>query len=285
MRRARAAARSGSRSPGPACCPAAAAASTSAASTSTTGSSTTCSRRASSRSSTLYHWDLPQALEDAGGWPERATADAFVEYVETVVDGTARRPRAALGDAQRAVLLLVARLRRRRARSRPDRRPRGTAALHHVLLSHGLAVEALRRESPGAQVGIVLDSWPVHPATDDEARRRGGPWRRTASGTRLFFDPMLRGRYPADVLERLGDEAPPVHDGDLETDLCAARLRRREQLLAHGRPRGRRRTDRRSRCRRCDTPKTAMGWEIYPDALVRAADPAPPRVRRRSRST
>ena len=73
---------------------------------------------------TLYHWDLPQALEDAGGWPLRVTAEAFVEYVE----------------------LVAARL---------------------VLLSHGLAVQALRRECPDAEVGIVLDSWPIHPASDD----------------------------------------------------------------------------------------------------------------------
>jgi len=163
---------------------------------------------------TLYHWDLPQALEDAGGWPVRETAEAFVAYVEAVA--------ARLGDRVQhwathnepycpSWLGYVAGV---HAPGRTDVRD-GAAAVHHVLLSHGLAVEVLRRDCPGARVGIVLDSWPAHPATDDPADAAVA---READGfrTRLFFDPILRGSYPEDVLELLGDAAPPVREGDLE---------------------------------------------------------------------
>ena len=88
------------------------------------------------------------------------------------------------------------------------------AAAHHVLLSHGLAVEALRRECPAAEVGIVLDSWPVYPASDDP-RDADGREEQDGFRNRLFFDPVLRGSYPEDVLEHLGDSPPPVRDGDL----------------------------------------------------------------------
>ena len=142
-----------------------------------------CSRPASSPSSTLYHWDLPQALEDAGGWPERATADAFVEYVET-----SSRPR--LGDRVRhwvthnepycpSWLGYVVGV------HAPGRTTvaAGTArAVHHVLLSHGLAVEALRRESPGARSGSSSTPGPsIRPPTTRATPRR--PVRRTASAT------------------------------------------------------------------------------------------------------
>ena len=101
---------------------------------------------------------------------------------------------------------------------RPGRTSVGDAlaACHHALLGHGWAVEALRRAAPDAEVGIVLDPWPIHPATDspeDIAAARAEDGVRN----RWFFDPLLRGEYPEDVLERFADVAPPVRDGDLAT--------------------------------------------------------------------
>jgi beta-glucosidase len=213
---------------------------------------------------TLYHWDLPQALEDAGGWPVRETAEAFVGYVEAVA--------ARLGDRVAdwathnepycaAWLGYVVGV---HAPGRTEVRD-GAAAVHHVLLSHGLAVEAIRRESKGARVGIVLDSWPVHPATDDPADLAAA---HEADGfrTRLFFDPILRGRYPEDVLDRLGDAAPPVRDGDLE--LIAAPLdfvgvNNYSRTVVSASAEGGATVEGPAH----DAPTTAMGWEIYPDGL------------------
>jgi beta-glucosidase len=213
---------------------------------------------------TLYHWDLPQALEDAGGWPVRETAEAFAAYVEAVA--------ARLGDRVQhwathnepfcaSWLGYVAGI---HAPGRTDVRD-GAAAVHHVLLSHGLAVDVLRRDCPGSHVGIVLDSWPAHPATDDPADAAAA---READGfrTRLFFDPILRGRYPDDVLERLGDAAPPVRDGDLErisAPLDFVGVNNYSRMIVRAGEDGGPPID----VRAADAPTTAMGWEVYPDGL------------------
>ena len=214
---------------------------------------------------TLYHWDLPQKLEDAGGWPERSTVSAFVEYVDVV----ARR----LGDRVRHwvthnepycsswlghVVGLHA----------PGRKAvaAGTAALHHVLLSHGLAVDALRRACPGAEVGIVLDAWPVYPATDDP-RDAAAVWEADGFRNRLFFDPVLRGAYPVDVLERLGADAPPVRAGDLETiaaPLDFVGVNCYSRTVVRAAPEGAGVVEVPPR----DAPTTAMGWEVYPNGLA-----------------
>ena len=193
----------------------------------------------------------PQALENAGGWPSRATAEAFGEYVEIV----ARR----LGDRVRDWLTqnepyCVSRLGYALGLHAPASGPRyPPQSLPRITsFSHGLAVEVLRRESPESEVGIVLDSWPVYPASDDlrdaEAAREADGFR-----NRLFFDPVLRGTYPAtssrsSAIRRPGSRRRPGRD------LGADRLRRAEQLLADDRrsglPRGGRRTSRTAARRR-----------------------------------
>ena len=90
------------------------------------------------------------------------------------------------------------------------------AAAHHLLLSHGWAVEAIRRAAPGAQVGITLNLSHAYPASDtpeDEA----AAWEVDGGTNRWFLDPIFRGAYPADLLERNELVAPLVRDGDLET--------------------------------------------------------------------
>ncbi len=164
---------------------------------------------------TLYHWDLPQELEDAGGWPARDTAARFADYA-TLVHG-------ALGDRVPYWTTLnepwcSAFLGYASGAHAPGRQDAGDAlrAVHHLLLGHGLAVEAIRAADPRAQVGITLNVHAVSPATPDDvdaARRIDG------LGNRLFLDPLLRGEYPADVLADLADVCDFAHvqDGDLAT--------------------------------------------------------------------
>ncbi|MFP3902238.1 MAG: glycoside hydrolase family 1 protein, partial [Acidimicrobiia bacterium] len=110
---------------------------------------------------TLYHWDLPQALEDAGGWPERATAERFADYADLVG--------AALGDRVRRWRTVnepwcAAMLGYAAGIHAPGRTDAGAAvaAAHHLLLGHGLAVDALRPHvGPGAEIGITLNPYPV----------------------------------------------------------------------------------------------------------------------------
>jgi beta-glucosidase len=155
---------------------------------------------------TLYHWDLPQPLEDVGGWPQRDTASRFAEYAGIVAE--------ALGDQVGAWITLnepwcSAWLGYGSGEHAPGHRDvgRATAATHHLLLGHGTATQAIRSVVPRADVGISLNLLPVRPATDHEAdvaaaRRVDG------NRNRLFLDPLLRGRYPADMLEHYRGQAP-----------------------------------------------------------------------------
>jgi len=149
---------------------------------------------------TLYHWDLPQELEDAGGWPARDTAERFAEYAGLVVDALGDRVRhwTTLNEPFCAALLGYA-----AGVHAPGRREPAAAlaAVHHLLLGHGLAVQALRAGG-AAEVGITVNLYAVSPATDtpadaDAARRVDG------LQNRLWLDPVLLGRYPADLVEDL----------------------------------------------------------------------------------
>jgi beta-glucosidase len=211
----------------------------------------------------LYHWDLPQPLEDAGGWPARDTAAAFAEYAAVVAGRLGDRvPRWITHNEPYCASFLGYEL----GLHAPGRRDRAAAiaASHHLLLSHGLAVEAIRAAAPDAAVGIVLDSWPAHPASDDPADAAAA---RVVDGmrNRWFFDPVLRGSYPADVLELFAEAAPPVREGDLETiavpiDFLGVNNYSRTLVRAGAEPWG---TDVRAPA----APLTAMGWEIYPAGL------------------
>nr|WP_174720539.1 GH1 family beta-glucosidase [Amycolatopsis sp. BJA-103] len=167
---------------------------------------------------TLYHWDLPQVLEDGGGWASRETAFRFAEYAETIVARLGDRVAnwSTLNEPWCAAMLGYA-----SGIHAPGRRePRAAvAAAHHLLLGHGLAMDVLRRHAPAASSGITLNLYPVSTAdpsstVDIEAARRVDGLQ-----NRLFLDPVLRGSYPADLvadLAPLGFEEL-VREGDLAT--------------------------------------------------------------------
>jgi beta-glucosidase len=155
---------------------------------------------------TLYHWDLPQALQDAGGWPSRETAERFAEYAALVHERLSDRVgiwttlnepwcSAFLGHAQ--------------GRHAPGIQDDGAAlrAAHHLLLGHGMAVRAMREQGADSRFGLTLNLYPIDPATEDPADADAAR-RIDCLANRLFLDPVLRGRYPED--------APPlpIQDGD-----------------------------------------------------------------------
>ena len=163
----------------------------------------------------LFHWDLPQELEEAGGWPERATAEAFAAYADVVAKQLGDRVKDWITHNEPFCTSWLGYGLGVHAPGRTSVKD-ALAAAHHALLAHGWAVDAVRRAAPDAEVGIVLDSWPIHPASDSP-EDRAVAWAEDGVRNRWFFDPLLRGAYPEDVLERFADDAPPVRDGDLAT--------------------------------------------------------------------
>jgi beta-glucosidase len=165
---------------------------------------------------TLYHWDLPQALEDAGGWPARDTALRFADYAAVVGEALADRVRrwCTVNEPWCASMLGYAGGVHAPGRADPAA---AVAASHHLLLGHGLAVDALRSVlRDDAEVAITLNPYPVVPASDgeldvDAARRVDGV------ANRLWYDAVLLGRYPDDVLADFATVSDLAHvrDGDL----------------------------------------------------------------------
>jgi beta-glucosidase len=166
---------------------------------------------------TLYHWDLPQALEDKGGWTNRDTAYRFAEYAAVMHEALGDRVRiwTTLNEPWCAAFLGYAAGVHAPGRQEPTA---ALAAAHHLLLAHGLATQELRRRDGDATLGITLNLTvpdPLDPSSEDDrdaARRIDGQF------NRIFLDPVLRGSYPEDVLrdvEHLG-LTDSIRKGDLE---------------------------------------------------------------------
>jgi beta-glucosidase len=163
---------------------------------------------------TLYHWDLPQVLQDRGGWTNRATADAFVEYANVVTRRLGDRVKDWMTHNEPWVAAFVGHL---FAAHAPGLRDLATAlaAAHNILLSHGKAVPVIRANVPGTRVGIVHNlEWveAASPRPEDVAAAA----RHDGAFNRWFLDAVFRGRYPEDLLSWYGADAPRVQAGDLE---------------------------------------------------------------------
>ena len=156
---------------------------------------------------TLFHWDLPQALQDEGGFAERATAEAFVEYADVVTRHLGDRVKKWITHNEPSVYAFVGHVWGAHA---PGLRQRslGLQVMHHLLLSHGWSVPVIRQNSPGAQVGAALNinySQPASPSHYDYHawRYQDGLW------VRWVTDPLYGRHYPADLV------AEAVETGDL----------------------------------------------------------------------
>jgi beta-glucosidase len=211
---------------------------------------------------TLYHWDLPQVLEDAGGWAVRSTADAFAAYAEVV----ARR----LGDRAAAIATLnepwcSAELGYRLGTHAPGRTDpdAANAAAHHLLVAHGLAVRAVRATASRTPVGIVFNLEPKRPASTHPldlevaavVHDRYNRW---------YLDPVMGLDYPPDGLRASGWKRGEVRPGDMgliatPIDFVGVNYYTsrtvRSPLLPPRPPEG-------------AAEVTSMGWEIDPAGLT-----------------
>ena len=213
---------------------------------------------------TLYHWDLPQALEDRGGWPKRETAEAFAEYTEVVAGRLGDRVRHWITQNEPWVVSWLGYGLGVHAPGRKTERG-ALAAGHHVLLAHGRAAEVIRREAPHSEVGITLDLVPTYPFSDAEADVEAA---RQCDGfrNRWFLEPVVGHGYPDDMIERYAEILPTIEDGDMETiavplDFLGVNYYTRSVVRAgiDGAAPTPVETE--------DAEHTEMGWEVYPSGL------------------
>jgi beta-glucosidase len=213
---------------------------------------------------TLYHWDLPQYLDDKGGWINRETAFAFATYAEKVVER--------FGDKVVSYCtfnepLCAAFLGYRWGQHAPGFKDNrlGYQAAHHLLLAHGLALPAMRKHAPNAEHGIVLNFAPSYPEGDsslditaaDIVREGGDDW---------FLRPLLTGEYSEVLSQHHPEWLPTLLPGDLDIisrpiDYIGINFYTRHVVKADadGAP---------SMVPQSAAPATDIGWEIYPKALT-----------------
>jgi beta-glucosidase len=210
---------------------------------------------------TLNHWDLPDALQANGGWAHRDTVHRFVEYAEGI--------QARMGDRLASIAThnepwVMSVLGHEMGIFAPGVKSRATAAQvsHHLLLSHGLAVQALRAEDTKAKLGIVLNLSPIHPATSsaaDLAKTQLEDGRLL----RWYLDPLFKAQYPQDVLDDLEADAPQIHENDLKNiavplDFLGVNYYSRSVVSA----------DNSWQAGSSGLAVTEMNWEVYPQGLT-----------------
>ncbi|MBC8336193.1 MAG: beta-glucosidase [Anaerolineales bacterium] len=223
---------------------------------------------------TLYHWDLPQALQDEGGWEVRSTAEAFVEYTEAITRALGDRVKDWITINEPAVVAWIGNDIGEHAPGYQDMR-RAIPVSYHVMLAHGWAVPIIRRNSPNSEVGITLNvGWreaASNSSFDLDAVREGdGKW------TRWFSDPLYGRGYPADVIADFEKQGylPKgmdfIKEGDLNaiatpTDFLGVNYYNREVVRSDASD-----NEPQTVFEKPKTPEnwTEMGWEIYPEGLA-----------------
>jgi len=216
---------------------------------------------------TLYHWDLPQALQDQGGWANRDTVYAFRDYAAVVGGRLGDRVAHWITHNEPWVVAFVGHESGIHAPGITDL-PTALQVSHHLLLSHGEATRVLRdNRNERTQVGITLNLSPVHAASEDEEDRAAA---RRFDGylNRWFLDPVFVGTYPEDMVAWYGDRAPAVQEGDLESisgkvDFLGVNYYTRRVMAAD--PEGGFLQVRGVKPE--SSEYTDMDWEIYPEGL------------------
>jgi beta-glucosidase len=207
---------------------------------------------------TLYHWDLPQVLEDRGGWPARETAEAFGDYAAVVAERLCDRVTDWMTINEPYIVAAQGYLTGDHAPGRSSLTA-SLAASHHVLLAHGLGLAAIKSVAATARVGIVINFTPVTPvgASPAAVERQ----RLTEEfENRWYIDPVGGKGYPTFAVERLGWDQSEVKSGDMDLiatpiDALGVNYYTRKMVGAlageqHGRGH-----------------ETAIGWEIHPQSL------------------
>lgn len=210
---------------------------------------------------TLYHWDLPQALQDEGGWDNRNTAHAFADYTALMVKRLGDRVNYWTTFNEPSVITFIGFLTGEHAPGFKDQRMAYQVA-HHLMLAHGLGMQTIRTIKPDAKAGIVLNLWMSEPASDsaDDLASANKFWDENET---LFLDPLFKGHYPPAVYDMVGKNMPKIQDGDLaliaqKMDYVGINYYSRNVLTAKG------------KVEKIEGSEyTEMGWEVCAPALRR----------------
>ncbi len=229
---------------------------------------------------TLYHWDLPQILEDEGGWPNRKTAYAFAEYTEAVSRRLGDRVKHWITHNEPWCASILGYQTGEHAPGIKDW-PKALAASHHLMLSHGLSVGILRRNSPDSLIGITNALMHVQPASGSYEDREAY---RHLDGTvnRWFMDPLYRRCYPADIVADHRESGyisreglSFVYPGDMDLiaapiDFLGVNYYSRQIARSTAIPESKNAP--RDIFALPPDQRTDMGWEVYPDGLTRVLE-------------
>ena len=220
---------------------------------------------------TLYHWDLPQSLQDEGGWPARIMADAFVEYADVVSRTLGDRVKNWITLNEPWVSAFVGYRYGRHAPGHTDV-SEAIAASHHLLLAHGQAVPVIRNNCPDAKVGIVLNLTPQVPASPSVADKKEATWM-DGYINRWFLDPLVGRGYPQDMVSGFGNAMEFVKPGDLEiistpVDFLGVNYYMRNIARAGNVSE----IDNAPRTVFRGDEITEMDWEVYPEGIYNVLD-------------
>lgn len=211
---------------------------------------------------TLYHWDLPQTLEDKGGWRNRDTAHYFADYTAVMVKRLGDRVKHWATFNEPLVAAFAGHLWGEHAPGIKDAKIALQTA-HNILVAHGLSVQTIRSVDDGLQAGVVLSLWPVEPADDtpENAAIAEKTWQE--GGDILFLDTIFKGHYPPAGWEKAGDDVPQIMPGDMalisqKLDFMGVNYYSRQLVDVHG-----------ERVRPEGPEYTEMNWEVCPPAFYR----------------
>ncbi len=210
---------------------------------------------------TLYHWDLPQALQDYGGWANRDLTGYFADYAAVAVRRLGDRVKCWTTINEPWVVAVLGNMTGEMAPGFRDRKLTAQVG-HNLMVAHGTAMQAIRSIEPNAQVGIVLNLSPVETLTDDVYEKKAAEraWKATSA---WFLDPLFQACYPPGALRDLGADAPDVKPNDFalisqKLDYLGVNYYTRTVFGAQGEVK-----------KVPGSEYTEMGWEVAPEALGR----------------